>query len=139
MNGRHIKVLGRGDAAKLSDPVVVGGFVRELVARLEMRLLGEPQVHEVEQDIRKLGVEPFEDEGGVTAVGVLSTSHVAIHTWPLREATPSQEMFVLDVYSCRSFKDDVVIDLLESKLGGVHFARRDLTYALGYWRLDSAG
>lgn len=130
--GRHVKVLGRGSPGALGDPVVVREFVRELVQRLEMRMLGEPQVHDVEQDIRKLGSEPFEDEGGVTAVAVLSTSHVAIHTWPLRSEVALEPMFVLDVYSCRSFGDEVVRRLLVDRLFTYGLAFHDLTHTLDY-------
>ena len=52
--------------------------------------------------MEKMNVEPFEDEGGVTGIGVLSTSHCAVHTWPLRS------FFVMDVYSCRDFDVDIV-------------------------------
>jgi S-adenosylmethionine/arginine decarboxylase-like enzyme len=134
MGGRHIKVLGRGSPEALGNPKTVGDFVRLLVERLEMRMLGEPQVHEVEQDIRKLGAEPFEDEGGVTAVGVLSTSHVALHTWPLRAKDPLSEMFVLDVFSCRSFRDDVVLRFLTEHLHTYGYVVSDLTFALEYDR-----
>jgi len=75
-----------------------------------MQPLGEPVIHDVPLEIQKLGREPFQDEGGVTAqlVGfhTLSTSHVAIHTWPLREE------FHLDLYSCREFNKDVIVNFI---------------------------
>ena len=95
--GRHVKVLGRGDASLLGSAKSVEAMLRELVDLLGMRLLGAPHLYEVETEIAKLGVEPFEDEGGVTGICVLSTSHCSIHTWPLRP------FFVMDVYSCRDF------------------------------------
>jgi S-adenosylmethionine decarboxylase len=101
MNVKHLKVLGRGDPARLGDAAVVRQFVTDLVKQVGMEPLGEPVVHDVPLEVRKLGREPFQDEGGVTTqlVGfhTLSTSHVAIHTWPLREE------FHLDLYSCREF------------------------------------
>src|SRR5215831_16466709 len=110
-HGRHVKVLGRGSAALLGNPSQVESMLRDLIDVLGMRILGEPHMYEVETEIAKLGKEPFEDEGGVTGVCVLSTSHCSIHTWPLRP------FFVMDVYSCRDFDDAAVERLVGERLG----------------------
>src|SRR5258708_884123 len=125
-HGRHIKVLGRGSAALLAHAPNVEGMLRELVAMLGMRLLGDPHMYEVEAEIEKLGVEPFEDEGGVTGVCVLSTSHCSIHTWPLRP------FFVMDVYSCRDFDPKTVEAHLARRLGAYHLQVTDVSVALEY-------
>jgi len=96
-HGRHVKILGQASAERLRDAKGIEALLEGTIHQLGMRLLGEPHMYEVEEEIAKLGVEPFEDEGGVTGVAVLSTSHCAIHTWPLRQ------FFVMDVYSCRDF------------------------------------
>ena len=127
-NGRHIKVLGRGSAELLGHPSVIEAMLRDLVGVLGMRILGEPHMYEVEVEIAKLGVEPFEDEGGVTGVCVLSTSHCAIHTWPLRP------FFVLDVYSCRDFDPGQVQHHLEDRLGAYDVQVTDVSAALEYER-----
>jgi S-adenosylmethionine decarboxylase len=124
--GRHVKVLGRGSAALLGDAKNVEGMLRELIDVLGMRILGEPHMYEVETEIAKLGVEPFEDEGGVTGVCVLSTSHCAIHTWPLRP------FFVMDVYSCRDFDQSHVEQHLAKKLGAYDVQVTDVSFALEY-------
>lgn len=125
-NGRHIKVLGRGSASLLGHASTVEGMLRDLIEILGMRILGEPHMYEVETEIAKLGVEPFEDEGGVTGVCVLSTSHCAIHTWPLRP------YFVMDVYSCRDFDVARVKRHLEERLGAYDVQLTDLSEALRY-------
>jgi S-adenosylmethionine/arginine decarboxylase-like enzyme len=83
-------------------------------------------MYEVETEISKLGVEPFEDEGGVTGVCVLSTSHCSIHTWPLRP------FFVMDVYSCREFDTMSVEKLLTERLGAYDLQVTDVSEALDY-------
>jgi S-adenosylmethionine decarboxylase len=98
--GKHVKIVGKGDPLRLGNVEVVETFLREVVNLLKMRPLSGPHMCDVVTDIKKLGAEPFEDEGGVTGVLVLSTSHVSIHTWPLRN------WFVLDVYSCRDFETE---------------------------------
>ena len=125
-HGRHIKVLGRGSPSLLGDAKNVEGALRQLVDILGMRLLDVPHMYEVETEIEKLGVEPFEDEGGVTGVCVLSTSHCSIHTWPLRP------FFVMDVYSCRDFDARLVEEHLVSKLGAYHLQVTDVSAALEY-------
>jgi S-adenosylmethionine decarboxylase len=124
--GRHIKVLGRGAAELLGNAKNVEGMLRELIDLLGMRILGAPHMYEVETEIAKLGVEPFEDEGGVTGVCVLSTSHCAIHTWPLRP------YFVMDVYSCRDFDPAQVEQHLAAKLGAYDLQITDLSFALEF-------
>jgi S-adenosylmethionine decarboxylase len=83
-------------------------------------------MYEVETEIAKLGVEPFEDEGGVTGVCVLSTSHCTIHTWPLRP------FFVMDVYSCRDFDPRTVETQLQQKFGAYDLQVTDVSDALVY-------
>lgn len=125
-HGRHIKVLGRGNPELLGSGKVVSEALQELVDLLGMRLLGKPHMYEVETEIAKLGVEPFEDEGGVTGVCVLSTSHCTVHTWPLRP------FFVMDVYSCRDFDTRLVEKHLQNKLGAYDLQVTDVSDALVY-------
>ena len=125
-HGRHVKVLGRGAPDLLGNAKVVESALRELIGILGMRMLGEPHLYEVETEIAKLGVEPFEDEGGVTGVCVLSTSHCAIHTWPLRP------FFVMDVYSCRDFEPSDVEKHLVNRLGAYDLQLADLSFSLEY-------
>lgn len=106
IEGRHVKVLGHGcDPAKLGSVEQVRETIAQLVKACGMRVLGLHS-YDVEVEIAKLAAKPFEDEGGVTAVGVLSTSHASIHTWPARS------FFVLDVYSCRDFDPSKVVAAL---------------------------
>lgn len=123
-HGRHVKVVGLADPEALASAGLVSEVLRELVRALGMRALGDPVMHDVELDLSRLGVEPFEDEGGVTGVVVLSTSHCAIHTWPARS------LFVLDVYSCRDFDFGSVFELLKEELGVKAARVTDLTSSL---------
>lgn len=126
-HGRHVKILGQASAERLRDARGIEALLEGTIAQLGMRLLGEPHMYEVEEEIAKLGVEPFEDEGGVTGVAVLSTSHCAIHTWPLRG------FFVMDVYSCRDFDPADLERAIQERLGTTRLQLTDLTHALE-WR-----
>jgi len=123
----QIKVL---IAAEIADPQRVGHFFEELLDMLGMQPLGEPQIYEVELEVSKLGREPFQDEGGISrnqhgvrleASQVLSTSHVALHSWPLRKVAE------LDIFSCREFSRDDVYQLVRGFFEPEHIAIRDLS------------
>lgn len=134
-NVKHLKVLGRGDPARLGDAARVRQFVIDLVRQVGMEPLGEPVVHDVPLEIAKLGREPFQDEGGVTTqlVGfhTLSTSHVAIHTWPLREE------FHLDLYSCREFSKTEVLGFI-TEVFGSHMMKASNLTAYCEWNASSS-
>lgn len=125
-HGRHIKVLGRGAPELLGSAQVVEKMLVDLIDVLGMRLLDKAHMYEVECEIEKLGKEPFEDEGGVTGVCVLSTSHCSIHTWPLRP------FFVMDVYSCRDFDAAAVERFLAERVGAYDLQVTDISAALEY-------
>lgn len=115
----------------MNDAKVVESMLVDLIDVLGMRLLDKAHMYEVETEISKLGVEPFEDEGGVTGVCVLSTSHCSIHTWPLRP------FFVMDVYSCRDFDDKAVEAFLTERLGAYDLQITDVSESLVYKFADS--
>ncbi len=125
-HGRHLKILARGKAALLGDVAVVRDMLEKLVDLLGMRMLDKAHMYDVQCEIEKLGKYPFEDEGGVTGVCVLSTSHCSIHTWPLRP------FFVMDVYSCRDFDAADVEMHLVGALGAYDVQITDVSAALEY-------
>ena len=125
MESKHLKVLGFGCPERLGDAEFVTQFLKDAVERVGMRPLGEPMVHDVALDVEKLGQELFEDEGGVTCqiVGyhTLSTSHLAIHTWPLRKE------FHFDLYSCRLFDAEDLIQFISERFHVTQIQVSDLT------------
>ncbi len=151
--GQHLKILFRASTSSLASVQVVERFLTSLVQAIGMRPLDVPHVYDVPLQVERMEAEPFEDEGGVTAEGfgvaqrdpdeegvtgethaaervvgslVLSTSHVAVHTWPARE------WGVLDVYSCREFEFPIVYQELMVHFGeGFEIIRiTDLSYSL---------
>jgi len=109
---KHIKVLAHDTDITVGDAQCIRQTLLELIELAGMRALAEPSVYDVPLQLEKLGLEPFEDEGGITALACLSTSHVAIHTWPLRQT------YHLDLYSCRYFDKAPVMAKLRHRLGG---------------------
>ncbi len=108
---KHIKILGISDPSRLANESLLTDVIEDIIAAIGMRPLDKPLAVNVPLAIEKLGQEPFEDEGGISVLRLLSTSHIAIHTWPLRSE------FHLDVYSCREFAPEVVYEMLDNYLG----------------------
>jgi S-adenosylmethionine decarboxylase len=79
-----------------------------LIQNLNMRYLGEPTFRVVDLDPKKLDSE--EDEGGFTFIAPITTSHIAIHCWPLRKA------FMMDIFSCREFNMEQAVTVACAQL-----------------------
>lgn len=122
---KHIKILGKGDHKLLGDTEYIEIFINSTIKKLDMEPLGKAKIYDVPIEIEKLGREPFEDEGGITSqlVGfsTLSTSHIAIHTWPLRNE------FHLDIYSCRDFDKDIIVYFIIDTFSTTDIKVSDLT------------
>lgn len=123
-HGRHIVIVGFGAPVLLGQQDVVRSLLTKLIDAVGMRMLGEPQLYEVAIEISKMGQTPFEDEGGITGTAVLSTSHVAVHTWPVRGYA------VLDMYSCRDFDCGVVEQIIHRNFALYASRTTDVSHAL---------
>jgi len=113
--GVHVVVDGYVSDSSTFGEKSLRGLFDKMVTALEMKMLAEPHVYEVPVDpevlrrVRETG--NFEDEGGITAVAVISTSHMSIHCWPL------QRFFSMDVFSCKDFDHRRAVSILRSHLG----------------------
>jgi S-adenosylmethionine/arginine decarboxylase-like enzyme len=122
-NGKKIGGTFRGNPKKLGSIGVVGDFLKTCVASIEMNPIGFT-VYDVPIALKRQGVEPDHDEGGVTGVAVLSTSHLAIHTWPEESGA------TFDLHSCRDFPAEKVAELLGKFFDAYDVEIHDLTFSL---------
>lgn len=87
----------------------------KIVQALDMKALDKAQVYEVPVDpailerVKRTG--KFEDEGGITSIQVISTSHLSLHAWPL------QNKFSLDAFSCKNFDAGLAINIVREMMG----------------------
>jgi len=74
-------------------------WIKKLINAIGMKRLGQPNAHYVN------------DKGnrGLTCLAVLSTSHIALHTWD--EMSPA--LLQLDVYSCSDLDKKIVFKHIE--------------------------
>lgn len=90
----------------LRDPGRIHDFLKATVSIIEMTALGY-HVYDVPTSVKSMGKIVSNDEGGITGIAVISTSHIAIHTWPEESAAR------FDVDSCRTFDSKDVVDTIK--------------------------
>ena len=122
-SGKKIGGTFRGDPVALGDVGVVHDFLRKLIEEIGMNALGF-HVYDVPIHLKRQNIAADSDEGGVTGLAVLSTSHVAIHTWPLEAAAS------FDLHSCRDFDAEKVTALLREFFNAVDLSCHDLSFSL---------
>jgi S-adenosylmethionine/arginine decarboxylase-like enzyme len=112
---RHsVSVDGRViDGAPLASPTELLELVYEVARIAKMEIL-HVMVADVKQDVKKLGREVFADEGGLSVLALISTSHIALHAWPLRRRV------MFDMVSCRAFDPGAVREVVVQRLGVIN-------------------
>lgn len=89
-------------AACLADPRYVERFFHRLIERIGMKPLTAPMSIVIPSDPQSVD-DKHADDGGMTTQCVISTSHIAYHSWPL------QKRFRLVVDSCKDFSAQTVV------------------------------
>lgn len=95
---KHFIVMG-----KMKRPLSVNEvteFLESLIVVLDMKKM------EAIKPNPNVGYQDGEN-GGVTGVAIITTSHLAIHTWD------NSLLFQLDVYSCKEYSLSLVEQLLK--------------------------
>jgi S-adenosylmethionine decarboxylase len=108
--GTHLIIDGYVRDASVFEATRLESMFRRLVSALDMQILSGPTFVEVPLDESKLGGGTFQDEGGITGSCIISTSHIAIHCWPLRH------FFSMDVFSCKDFNTTRALSIIHEAL-----------------------
>lgn len=120
MTGRHITVDATVADSAVFSHAHLDEFFRGMCKVLNMEIIFGPVFKDVEIDPVKLAnVQTggaFQDEGGTTGIVVISTSHISIHTWQLRN------FFQLDVFSCKDFDGELALAYVRKHLDVVQEA-----------------
>jgi S-adenosylmethionine decarboxylase len=113
LGGIHLIVDGYvSDSSVFNDRSVFSMFY-SLVDLLGMQMLGEPSSTEVPLNESKLDSD--DDDGGTSYYCEITTSHLSMHAWPLRNA------FMLDIFSCKEFDAKLAFNLIRELLGVVAY------------------
>ncbi len=96
--GEHLTIDGYGGKKELlNDKELILSFLDELLEKLDMHALTEPQITLAPDNGMK-------DPGGYSAFVIIAESHISIHTFPRREFVSA------DVYTCRNGLNVVEIE-----------------------------
>jgi S-adenosylmethionine/arginine decarboxylase-like enzyme len=93
------------DKEQISSGENITAFAKELVERIDMKAYGEPQVIHFGED----------DKLGYTLVQLIETSNICAH---FSEDTGN---FYLDVFSCKPYDKDVVVDTVSKFFSPKYF------------------
>lgn len=122
--GIHLLIDGYVVDEDKLEPNNICDLFDKLVKTLKMQYLQKPTIMRVPIDEYKLKTD--DDEGGWSGICQITTSHMSIHTWPLRKA------FMMDVFSCKEFNIkeakrvvNSVLDTIEEKCNYQYILRRD--------------
>ncbi|MAG19977.1 adenosylmethionine decarboxylase [archaeon] len=99
-NGMHLLIDGDGNKKKLNDEVLIERFLENLVVQLKMNKLNNVVIKRVENE---------GDKDGITGFVLLKESHASIHTFP------EKGFFHADVFSCKDFSKERVIEMLKEE------------------------
>ena len=103
MNLDHKHLLLRAEVNNCpSEPQLslVLAWMKNLIKSIDMNLLQGPNIAYIDQPGNR----------GITCMALIETSHIVLHIWD--EQDPG--IFQLDVYSCKSFDVNIVVDCLKN-------------------------
>lgn len=105
----------------LDDEGHIKAFFRALIEQIRMIPLREPEAVRVPPSIASV-MDDHADDGGLTVQCIISTSHIAYHSWPL------QNRFRLVVDSCKDFSAEDVMAVVRSRFPVKELSVQDLPY-----------
>jgi len=97
---QHNHIIIKADINKPPKDIrFIRKWIKKLIKAIGMKILGQPTAHYVNEKGNR----------GLTCLAVLSTSHIALHTWD--ELSPA--LLQLDVYSCSDLEKNIVFKHIE--------------------------
>ena len=102
--GKHLIVDAYGvEGRLLENKKIMGRLLKEMPARLGMRIFRKPIVGEISS--------PKYPTTGLSGFVILYESHISFHTWP------EENYVAIDIYSCRDFDGKEATKYLKEYLG----------------------
>jgi len=120
IDGLHLIADGQVPERRIEAAFSKAGLTTlmlDLVKVLDMQLIFGPLFKKVKLEPKKLTGDVFQDEGGISGICMIGTSHISVHVWPLRRH------FSMDVFSCKSFDEAKARATLER-----HFQPENVAY-----------
>ncbi|MAF50454.1 MAG: adenosylmethionine decarboxylase [Nanoarchaeota archaeon] len=100
--GNHLMLEGYGgDLDKLNDKNLISNVLENLPGMVKLTKISDSLV--VECDAK--------EESGISGAVLMAESHISIHTYP------KKNFMVADVFSCKEFDVDKVLEFLKNSFG----------------------
>jgi len=96
MEHKHLLINATFKSTPFKSTTFTEAWIRDLVKKIDMNILYHPVAVGCDQ----------EGNEGVSAFCLITTSHIALHSWEKREPNLVQ----LDIYSCKKFEESLVLD-----------------------------
>tara|TARA_B100001996_G_scaffold229152_1_gene176603 strand:- start:471 stop:857 length:387 start_codon:yes stop_codon:yes gene_type:complete len=97
---KHLLIRAEVDNCPMKNELgYVLTWMNKLISKINMKLMHGPNISYIDQAGNR----------GITCMALIETSHIVLHVWD--EMKPG--LFQLDVYSCKSFDLNIVIELLK--------------------------
>ncbi len=113
ISGKHLLIDGYVRDGKSLNPDTLCTLFDRLVETLQMEYLQRPTAIRVPMDPDKIDSE--DDEGGWSVICQITTSHIALHGWPMRGA------FMMDIFSCCDYDAEAARALVLEQLDVTEF------------------
>jgi len=93
--GTHLMIDGyvKSDQVFVEESLL--SIIDDLVTTLGMKYLCKPIIQTVPYDQSE--IDTYNDEGGISIIAPITTSHISAHCWPLRK------LLMMDIFSCKPF------------------------------------
>jgi S-adenosylmethionine/arginine decarboxylase-like enzyme len=108
IQGTHLIVDGYVEDSSAFTEATIFSLFDQLVETFDMEYLTPPCSAAVPFDSAKL--DESKDEGGTSYWCQITTSHISLHAWPLRQA------FMMDIFSCLLFDTDLAMEIINNHL-----------------------
>ena len=127
MEHKHLLVNATFEKTPFTDVSFTESWIKNLVDIINMEILHKPIAVMCEE----------EDNEGISAFCLITTSHIALHSWEKKEPNLVQ----LDVYSCKKFDQHLIEDELKkfspTRIGS-HYLDRGLRSTRGWELFDES-
>jgi S-adenosylmethionine decarboxylase len=114
----HLAVADQ-EVWRLDDMGYIYSAIKRLAGVIGMVPIEDPVIYRIKLDKNKKDTN--EDDGGITAMMAITTSHINIHTWPLQH----KGRVVID--SCKPFDTEAAETFLSARFAA-RVIRRDNNY-----------
>ena len=99
-------------------------WMKSLIKKIDMKLMQGPSVSYVDQPGNR----------GTTCIDFIETSHIVIHIWD----EPNPGLIQLDIYSCKEFKLDIVMNHIKQYFSVLNMQYKFLDRTTGMKIIDES-